>query len=303
MTRGTSISCALVLALLATASANPDPAKRKATPDKFAKAAGDAFREAVAADQKGELSAALGLYQKAYAISPHPSSIYNIADVQRRLGLLVHAIKSYETYLALAPAATDRADVEAVIEKLARTPGSLLIVTTPASDPNALDFTSGYVIIDGEIKRKPGTVAKPTEGTGTTPAIVIEVPPGDHVVDVITPISYGSRSCGVRPGERARCSITAPPRTDGAAVVSASERRLQVKTDRRGRTLVNTRFELTPGRHELMLRDRSFECPALDLDVATGGDVTFAYISTHEYDGLERCRTLDTKQYKLHFEP
>ena len=71
----------LLLAVLTGTAAAEEAAKRKTAPDKFTKAAGEAFVAATAADQKGDLPTALGLYQKAFAISPHPSTMFNIADV------------------------------------------------------------------------------------------------------------------------------------------------------------------------------------------------------------------------------
>src|SRR5262249_40387492 len=112
---------ALLVLAASVAHAGPD-GKPKAAPatDKLAKAAGEAFAAAHAADGKGDLATALGLYSKAYEISPHPSTAYNIGDVARRLNKLGQAIKFYETYLALAPTAADRKDVEALIDKLMR---------------------------------------------------------------------------------------------------------------------------------------------------------------------------------------
>jgi len=133
--RELALALALACALAGTHPASADDtAKRKATPDKFAKAAGEAFRDAVAADKAGDLRTALGLYQKAYGISPHPSTVYNIADVQRRLLLYADALKSYETYLALLPSADDRKDIEAILDALSKMPGTLHLVTAGASE-------------------------------------------------------------------------------------------------------------------------------------------------------------------------
>ncbi len=140
--RARRITLALVLGLAGSGPASADDAaKRKGTPDKFAKAAGEAFLEAVTADKAGDLKTALGLYQKAYGISPHPSTIYNIADVQRRLNLIPLALKSYETYLAIAPTASDKKDVEATIARLQATPGMLWVSSTPPSDSRSIDLT------------------------------------------------------------------------------------------------------------------------------------------------------------------
>ena len=196
-----------ILVLIATAAhAQPAPkANTKRAPDKFVKAAGDAFVAAAEADGKGDLRTALGLYEKAYAISPHPSTIYNVADIQRRLSLLRQSIKSYETYLALSPDAKDRGEVEALVDQLSKTPGTLVIYTSEASDRNSVDLGAGIVLVDGEIKRKPGPV--PEQKPRNRAEISIQVPPGQHVIDLVTPITYATDECEVDPGGQRYCEL------------------------------------------------------------------------------------------------
>ncbi|HWU86726.1 MAG TPA: hypothetical protein VN253_05610 [Kofleriaceae bacterium] len=296
---------AAVIAAL-TAGAAPasadEPAKRKATPDKFTKAAGEAFTEAVAADQAGDLRAALGLYQKAYAISPHPSTIYNIADVQRRLLLLTDALKSYETYLALSPAATDRKDVEAAIDKISKTPGTLLLGTGAASDPNAVDLKSAYVLVDGEVKIKPGTALQPLRARGSELGFAIPVPGGPHIVDVVTAITHGHQTCRVPVGGQGSCNVSAKPRVDGRLVVSSPERTISVRVEPKGKSIVGQRVDVPAGKRRLLVRDRSFECRPVAADVPAGGDVLLVFLSTPDYE-FERCRAIDIKQQRLTFAP
>ena len=144
---------ALLIVLALTAIAAADGTKKK--PDKYQQAASEAFEQAGQADKEGDLRTALGLYQKAFEISPHPSTAYNMADVQRRLGEIKNAIHSYETYLVLAPAAADRKQVEAQIEKLHKTRGTLILTTRPPSDPQSVDLLKGYIFVDGVQVMKP----------------------------------------------------------------------------------------------------------------------------------------------------
>lgn len=296
---------ALLLLLAFTAGAIADDAVRKTTPDKFVKAAGEAFRAAVAADKAGDLRDALGLYQKAFAISPHPSTAYNIADVQRRLNMLPQALKSYEIYLAIAPTAADKAQVEALIDKLGKTPGMLWVSTSPPSDPQAIDLNDAYILIDGEIKKQPGVEihAGPynfREGFG------VDIRAGEHVVDVVTPVSFGSAICKFGPGENRECSVRAPPRSDGSVVFNSNERSVEVrvpaKASRRNEAR-EVRFVLPAGKQRLEVRDRSFECNTIPVEVPKGGDVAYVFVATTEHDRLERCRTLKVVQHKLHFAP
>lgn len=290
-----------VLALLLVASTALAAPKTKPTPDKFAKAAGEAFRAAGAADTSGDLRTALGLYEKAHAISPHPSTIYNIADVQRRLQMLRSAIKSYETYLVMSPEASDRAEVEALIEKLSKTPGTLVITTTDASDKNSLDLPAAFVIVDGKIEKRPGPV--PELKGRNRPGITLQIPPGEHVVDLVTPLTYATTSsCDVGPGETRYCEVKADPRIDGNTVISAHDRYVDVLTDRKGKDMVYKRVELPPGKQRLVVKDRSYYCSPLPIDVAGGNSVTYAFLTSTDYN-YKRCRTFDIKQHRLQFEP
>lgn len=287
---------ALALLLVAsTAFAQP-----KQAPDKFAKAAGDVFAAAAAADASGDLRTALGLYQKAHAISPHPNTMYNIADVQRRLGTLSEAIRGFETYLAMSPDAKDRPQVEKTLEALYATPGTLIVTTPEPSDPESLDLASAYVLAGGDLKKKPGPVE--THKIRKIPIITLTVPPGEHVIDLVTPLTYATRECDVGPGETHFCELKAPPRIDGNAVVSAINRRIEVQQDPRGKRLVFARFELPAGKHRLLVKDRNFNCAPLVVAPAPNA-VVYTFVKSTEFEGFERCRTLDIKQHKLTFDP
>ncbi len=294
----------LLLALLARiAAADSDAPVRKASPDKFAKAAGEAFQAAVAADKDGDLPTALGLYQKAFAISPHPSTIYNIADLERRLGQLPQALKSYETYLLIAPTAADKQQVEALLDRLQKTPGMLWVTTAPASDPSSIDLTSAYIIVDGEIKKQPG-VEIHAGPYGYREGFGIDLRGGKHIVDVVTAVSFGSQDCKFGPGENTQCTVTAPPRTDGLVVFNSSEKPIEVRMPGKARSnRREIRFELPAGKQRLLLRDRSFECRTIPVEVPRGADVAYVYVATTEHDRLERCRAMTVTQHRLHFAP
>lgn len=295
----------LLVAVTRIAAAEPDDAVRKGTPDKFVKAAGEAFRAAVAADKAGDLRDALGLYQKAFAISPHPSTAYNIADVQRRLNQLPAALKSYEIYLAIAPTAADRIQVEALIDKLDKTPGMLWVSTAAASDPQAIDLTDAFILIDGEIKKQPG-VEIHAGPYGYREGFGVDIRSGEHVVDVVTAVSFGSAICKFGPAENHECSVRGPPRTDGSVVFNSNERSIEVRVPAKAKSrneAREVRFVLPAGKTRLELRDRSFECPTIPIEVPKGGDVAYVYVSTTEHDRLERCRSMKVVQHKLHFAP
>lgn len=294
-----AIVVALGAALVGPAAAEAPRAKR--LPEKVTAAAGEAFAAAVAADESGDLRLAHDLYKKAFAIAPHPSAAFNLGDVQRRLGELAAALRSYETYLALAPGATDRADVEGLITRIGRTPGTLRLSTT-SNVLNAVDLANAYILIDGEIKRRPG--AQPPLGTGPDglPLLAIDTLPGAHQIDVVTALTHAHTTCAVKPGARTECRVTAEPRIDGALVVSGDDRLGVVLTAERKRGEINKRVVTPAGKRRLMVRDRNYECAPLVVDVpADDTHVAYAYLGTREYDRLERCRTLTIRQHTLAF--
>jgi tetratricopeptide (TPR) repeat protein len=67
---------------------------------------------------EGRFADALSEYREAYHISQRPAFHYNIGVCEERLGRLDAAIASFERYLREAPAAPDRAPVEAHLREL-----------------------------------------------------------------------------------------------------------------------------------------------------------------------------------------
>lgn len=301
LSRAPAPVAALVALLGGLGAAAADGSRTKALPDKVTTAASDAFAAAISADESGDLKRAQELYVRAFAIVPHPNVMFNLGDVQRRLGALGAAKRSYETYLALAPGAPDRADVEKLIARIAATPGRLRL-TTPNSVLNAVDFAAAYILIDGEIRRRPG--AQPPLGLTPEgfPQVVLDAPPGDHRIDVVTSLTYATQQCKVKPGERTDCLVYAPPRVDGALVLSGDDPLGVVVTMERKRGDINERLTAPPGKQRLMVRDRTYECAPLIVDVpADDAHVAYAYLGTSEWDRLERCRRITLRQHTLAF--
>jgi tetratricopeptide (TPR) repeat protein len=289
----------LVLAIAGSAAADVPQARRKGVPERLAKAARDAFEAAAAADAAGDLRTALTQYERAAVLAPHPSTVYNIADVQRRLALLDLAIHSYERYLALAPDASDRTEVAALIDTLAATPGTLHITTKDARHVDAIDLASAYVLVDGELRKRPGPVPAPKHGSD--PRISLSVAAGEHVVDLVTPFSYATRECRIEPGGQATCELAAPPRIDGNVVVSGAGRQLDVTPGGRGNDRMFRRFELSPGAHPMLVGDRGYGCSTILIDAVREPAVRYVFVAASGYRGLKRCRAIEVKQQRLDF--
>jgi len=252
--RRAAVLCVTLLA--AAASAGP-----KRLPARFAKAAGEAFRKAQAADAKGDLDEAVRQYQRANAIAPHANTFFNLADVQRRAKHVADAADAYAKYLELAPDAADREVVEKLIAELRAMPSTLIV---------ELEEPDGQVFVDGR-------------HVGAAPATVAAVAKGTHQVDVVTPITFGDMPCAVGAGGKRTCRVGARPRIDGNVVLSGSWTmggRSWPIGDQRFH--LHGRFTLRPGHYELVdVTDR--QCAPLPLDVPAGDDiVTYAYVTYPE---------------------
>ena len=72
--------------------------------------------------QLGRYEEAVGEFRRAYELRADPRLLFEIAETYRRLGASDQARFYYERYLASAPAAADRDEVEAKIAALQRAP-------------------------------------------------------------------------------------------------------------------------------------------------------------------------------------
>jgi hypothetical protein len=76
------------------------------------------YRVAEDAFNRGELATAIGYFKGLYELQPMPEFLYNIATCFRLLDDCYGAAKYYERYLDAAPAAKNRAKVEALLAEL-----------------------------------------------------------------------------------------------------------------------------------------------------------------------------------------
>jgi len=259
-----AVAVAVLAGLAAPSSAQPHKDKavapRRELPPGVAEKARELFTQAREKDDAGDLPQALRYYRDALQIDPHPNTAYNIADVLRRMKRYRDAIDAYERYLQLAGDAADKAAVEQIIEQLKAVPGTLEIGAT-GSDERAY--------VDGQ-------------PVGTLPQ-TLELHEGRHVVDVITPISYGWMFCEVRSGQKQSCKPSPVPRMDGNVVISGS-RLLESKRWRETGAffMIRERFELRHG-HYVIGELTYKQCKPVEIDVAKGEDVlTYVFVTTPE---------------------
>jgi len=68
----------------------------------------------------GQFKEALGEFEQAYKLSPHPLLLFNIAQAERLAGERDRALATYTAYLQAVPDAPNRSDVEAFVAELSR---------------------------------------------------------------------------------------------------------------------------------------------------------------------------------------
>ena len=268
----------LVCAAAATAVAGPKP-----LPPKLAKAASAAFTAAQAADAKGDLQAAIKQYERAIEIAPHPSTYFNLADVEVRAKAISSAIRSYEKYLELAPKATDRKAVEKRIVELHAITGTL---DFEIHEPDALLFIDGNPagkLPDGKLRQ-------------------VQLRAGVYEIDVITPITHGFAACEVRAMQTASCPVPIKPREDGNVVMSASwnmtNRNWPVGDQRFD---LKGRFTARPGPYELKIHER--ECEPLKILVNKGDVLTYIFVTYPDPEpSSPACIPLKVVQRRLTFD-
>ncbi|MBA2542924.1 MAG: hypothetical protein H0V17_24975 [Deltaproteobacteria bacterium] len=285
-----------LLAVGSTIASADDKPMRKVEPpaDKLAAAAGEAFAKAKAADEADKLDEAERLYRKALAIAPHAHTHYNLADVQRRKKDIDGAIASYRKYLELEPAAKDHVEVEKLIAQFEAMPGTIII---------EVEESDALVFMDGEPLRR---------GSDPKNPFVIDMPAGDHVVDVITAISHDNETCRAFRGSKRACRLRPKPREDGNIVISGPPSMYRASVGRTGepRLRFKGRFSLDPGPHDIWVASsRERQCAPLEITVAKGdtvvtyvwADVPKKWPDKRKPDGKPECADVKFKQRVLKF--
>lgn len=291
-----------IVALLALGGVAVAAPKTKKAPDKFAKAAGDAFVAASAADAKNDLPTAIGLYSKAFEISPHSSTAYNLADVHRRANQITDAIEWYEMYLLLAPTAPDVKEVNDLVAKLTAMPGILHLKSPAPAVTTSIDLSSAYILIDGEIAKRAGEPAA-VNPDSNEPMIDLDMPRRTVTIDVVAPLTYDKEKCEYKPREaKSECMTSAPPRVDGALVIQSNDSDMDAhEVGKPKPELLGKRSKLSPGKHKLIVTDGAVECGLITVDVPANNDVAYVYLRAEKQDYLYRCRDYDVVQRRLTF--
>ncbi len=151
----TGLSLAVFLSLSAAAKSAPPPDDDTQAAKKYFQWAQNLYKQARYAE-------AIGKFEEAYRLKPHPTIFFNIGRCYEQLGDINKALKNYREYLRIAPDAKDRelvTDAIANLERRLKEQGVQHL--SVLSDP-----TGVRVSVDGKYM-------------GLTP-LAIELPPGNH---------------------------------------------------------------------------------------------------------------------------
>jgi tetratricopeptide (TPR) repeat protein len=83
----------------------------------------------------GKFREAAREYEEAYKLKPVPVLLFNIGQAYRGAGEVTQAINAYRSYLRKVPAAPNRADVEALLDKLEKSAEAERHPPPPAPTP------------------------------------------------------------------------------------------------------------------------------------------------------------------------
>jgi hypothetical protein len=271
-------------AAAAPADGAPAPApaaRRKPAPEGLPAEAIAPFVEAVIADKAGDLALAQRRYQDANKISEQPATHYNIADVQRRMERWKPSMESYRKYLALAPAAPDRAEVERAIAQIEARPGTAVI---DGEEPDALVFVDG----------------KPR---GASP-VVLQLADGRHTADRITRTGHVSRTFDVPRATTEHIRMNSSREEPGNVILSSNLRVSGSWRDHDNQYRIPGRMALPPGRHSTYVISPNRTCTPLVFDAPRPDELVYVYVETTERErDSGGCLPVKIQQTKVRFPP
>lgn len=218
------------------------------------------FQTALHSAEQGDLAIALSEFERAYAIRPHFSVLYNIGQVRSTLGRPVEAVAAFEQYLAdggKQVPESRRKEVEALLESNRIRIGQVRITSEAGG--------ATRVWLDGvELKAKQLEAPIPVAG-------------GEHSVVAASGSSFlDARVISVTPGETAALHFGAPPRpvAGGVAqlVVPCDVPGMDVEIDGalRGRTPVSVPLLIPPGPIRLRFSRPGYQSTSRSLTTLPG---------------------------------
>lgn len=256
--------------------AKPSPAKRKFATEKYSFKSLTSFVEAIIADKAGDLGTALDKYRR-IADDKHPSTLYNLADVQRRLEHYPQAVEYYKKYLELAPNAPDRKEVERLIATIETRP---FVAVIDGEDMDAV------ILVDGALIGPSPAIVKPKEGP--------------HVADRIGPRTYRHQIFSAHASGNEHVQMKYEEAEGNVVLTGSWGLRLAGEWEEAGtKYVLPGRFTLAPGRYETYVKSSKHACNKIAFDVARGDELTYVYVDVAPGDTGTFCKDLFVKVQKI----
>lgn len=112
---GVAAAAALMLLASASAGAQPSTVHAPSPADLNREAAKQLVEAGIAAQSAQDYDRAITLYEQAFALAPHPTLVFDIAQAHRLAGRSEQALRHYERYLSLAPNGSQAAMARAIV--------------------------------------------------------------------------------------------------------------------------------------------------------------------------------------------
>jgi tetratricopeptide (TPR) repeat protein len=230
---------------------------RKPPPDGLSPDNTDDFIRGIAEDKQGKYTDAEHSYERViYRDSKNAASYYNLGDLYRRLELTPKAIEAYEKYLANAPDASDKAQVEKLVAKLKAAPANVVI---DGRTPN------GIVFLDG---KRIG--ASPWVGGVTA---------GEHRADRLTATTYGTSTFTTKNATNVHEDVSDREAKGNVLITGSPDLYGSSWKDGDTEYSLHDRFTLKPGKYSTFLVRKDFACTALTFEVAKAPALTYVYVT------------------------
>ncbi len=273
--------CGLALCLLAsTAIASPiggAAAVRKPPPGDLSAENTDDFVRGLTYDKQGQLTNAENAYERIiYRVKTAAAAYYNLGDLYRRLELTQKAIEAYEKYLAIAPDASDKAQVQKLVAKLKAAPAHIVI---DGRTPNGILFLDGKRV-------------------GASPWIG-SVGAGSHRADRLTATTYGTSTFITKNATNVHEDVSDRAATGNVVITGSPDLYGHSWTDGDTTFNLHDRFTLTPGTYSTFLVRKDFACSPLAFEVAKAPALTYVYVTVAPKAGT--CVPITVKTQTITF--
>jgi len=202
-------------ALLCVMLARSAPAQER---DDVVREAGKHFQRGVALYGEADYGGALVEFKRAAELSPNPTVLFNIGQTQYQLRDYAAALRTFERYLAEAPASSpNRGEVESAVRVLRSRVGRLMITTdVPGADVTVEDTPAGRTPFDKPVLVGVGHIKVVASIAGRSPVTrYVDVAADDDVSVALSfaaaPTDSRSSPDPVAPTLELRSSEPAPP--------------------------------------------------------------------------------------------